>query len=220
MKAAIIVFPGTNREHDMAGAIVRAGGAPTLVWHGEATLPEADLIVLPGGFAHGDYLRCGAMAARSPIMGDVIRKAGQGVPTLGVCNGFQVLTEAGLLPGALMRNAGLKFICRDVMLRVSNADTRFTRAYAAAQVIRTPMAHHDGNYFADDATLDELEGENRVVFRYDGKNLNGSRRAIAGIVNQAGNVMGMMPHPENMTEAALGGRDGCGLFDSLMGGAA
>ena len=218
MEAAVIQFPGTNREQDMIAALrLATGKAPRLVWHGETVLPAAiDLIVLPGGFSFGDYLRSGAIAARSPIMGDIVKKAGEGVLVLGVCNGFQALCEVGLLPGALMRNASLKFVCRTVRLRVENNTTAFTGNYAAGQVIDCPVAHHDGNYFAEPATLDRLEGEQQVVFRYaDGTNPNGSQRDIAGIVNGAGNVLGMMPHPENLVEAAHGGTDGLALFTSL-----
>lgn len=194
-----------------------------MVWHGETVLPECDLIVLPGGFSHGDYLRSGAMAARAPIMRAVIAKARAGTPVLGLCNGFQIMTEAGLLPGALMRNAGLKFICRDVFLRVENNDSLFTRGYARGQTIRIPISHHDGNYFADAATLDRLESTGRVAFRYcaaDGAvtaaaNPNGSLHNIAGILNEAGNVLGMMPHPERLIAPELGGSDGRAMFDAL-----
>ena len=217
MKAVVVIFPGTNRERDMAAALKRASGrAPDFVWHGETALPDADLIVLPGGFSFGDYLRSGAIAARSPIMPEVVRRAHGGTHVLGVCNGFQSLCEAGLLPGVLMRNASLKFVCREVRLEVVNAETAFTRAYRAGQVIRSPVAHHDGNYFADTATLDRLEAEGRVVFRYaQNTNPNGSQRDIAGIANEAGNVLGMMPHPENLIEDAHGGTDGLPLFESI-----
>ncbi|MCB1391568.1 MAG: phosphoribosylformylglycinamidine synthase subunit PurQ [Rhodobiaceae bacterium] len=228
MKSAIILFPGTNRERDMAAAIKRASGNdPLIVWHGETSLPDVDLIVLPGGFSYGDYLRCGAIAANSPVMPEVIRRAKAGTFVLGVCNGFQMLTETGLLPGALMRNASLSFVCRDVHLKVENTQTPFTSAYSAGQVIRVPVAHGDGNYFADTETLDRLEGEGRVVVRYcDGKgavtdaaNPNGSQRGIAGILNQAGNVLGMMPHPEDMTDIRQGGLDGLPLFTSIASAA-
>ena len=217
MKAAVIQFPGTNRERDMLAALrLVADAEPLLVWHGESALPPADLIVLPGGFSYGDYLRAGAIAAHSPVMRDVVRKAAAGVLVLGVCNGFQALCEAGLLPGALMRNASLKFVCREVTLMVANNRTPFTSSFAPGERLRCPVAHHDGNYFADGATLDRLDGENRVVFRYaDGTNPNGSQRDIAGIVNAAGNVLGMMPHPEDRVEAAHGGADGLALFTSL-----
>jgi phosphoribosylformylglycinamidine synthase subunit PurQ / glutaminase len=220
MKSAIILFPGTNRERDMAAALKRATGRePLLVWHGETELPAVDLIVLPGGFSFGDYLRSGAIAARSPIMPDVVRRARDGVLVLGVCNGFQTLCEAGLLPGVLMRNASLKFVCREVKLEVVNTQTPFTRAYRPRQVIRCPVAHHDGNYFADEATLDRLDAEGRVVFRYaEGTNPNGSRRDIAGILNESGNVLGLMPHPEDLTDEAHGGLDGLPLFRSLASG--
>ena len=192
------------------------GTAPVMVWHGDSELPEGlDLIGIPGGFSYGDYLRSGAMAARSPIMRAVSEAAERGVAVLGVCNGFQVLTEAGLLPGALMRNAGIDFVCRDVPLVVENAQSIFTSRYAQGQTISIPVAHHDGNYFADDVTLDRLEGEGRVAFRYAGP-VNGSARNIAGLLNAAGNVLGMMPHPERRIEAAHGGSDGRGLFEGLL----
>jgi len=224
MRSAVIVFPGSNCDRDVQVALrASAGTEPVMAWHGDAELPAVDLIVVPGGFSYGDYLRAGAMAAHSPVMREVVARAQAGVPVLGICNGFQVLCEAGLLPGALMRNAGLKFVCRDVYLRVENAQTLFTAGYAAGQVVRMPVAHHDGNYFADAATLDALESEGRVAFRYcapDGAatgdaNPNGSARNIAGILNAAGNVLGMMPHPERLAEPALGGTDGRALFDAL-----
>lgn len=224
MKAAIVLFPGSNRENDMAAALEAASGTrPDVVWHGESELPKADLIVLPGGFAHGDYLRCGAMAAHSPIMRAVVERAQRGTPVLGVCNGFQVLTEAGLLPGALMRNASLRFVCRDVHLRVENSQTLFTNRYEAGQVIKVPVAHGDGNYFADEETLNRLEGEGRVAFRYvspageltEEDNPNGSIRAIAGIYNESKTVLGLMPHPENAIDAAFGSADGKALFDGI-----
>jgi phosphoribosylformylglycinamidine synthase subunit PurQ / glutaminase len=186
------------------------------VWHGEAELPERlDFIALPGGFSYGDYLRCGAMAARSPIVRAVVEAANKGVPVLGVCNGFQVLTESGLLPGALMRNAQLKFVCRTVPLTVENSQSLFTAGYEQGATIHLPVAHHDGNYFADEATLDRLEGEGRVAFRY-GDDCNGSQRAIAGVLNASGNVLGMMPHPERAIEPELGGSDGRALFESAV----
>jgi len=201
----------------MAAALCRATGRePAIVWHGETTLPPVDLIVLPGGFSFGDYLRSGAIAARSPIMPDVAKRATAGVLVLGVCNGFQTLCEAGLLPGVLMRNASLKFVCREVKLEVANTQTPFTRRYRPRQIIRCPVAHADGNYFADPATLDRLEGEGRVVFRYaEATNPNGSLRDIAGILNERGNVLGMMPHPEDLTDVAQGGTDGLPLFQGL-----
>ena len=216
MKAAVIVFPGSNCDRDLAVAIETiTGTAPTMVWHRDTELPEGlDLIALPGGFSYGDYLRSGAMSARSPIMAAVVSAATQGRAVLGVCNGFQVLTEAGLLPGALMRNAGLDFICRDVGLRVENSQTMFTAHYEAGETIRIPVAHHDGNYFADAPTLDRLEGEGRVVLRYT-EQVNGSARAIAGIVNEGGNVLGLMPHPERLVEAEQGGTDGRRMFEAL-----
>jgi phosphoribosylformylglycinamidine synthase len=220
MRAAIILFPGTNRERDMAAALKRAtGSAPQIVWHGETTLPPVDLVVLPGGFSFGDYLRSGAIAARSPIMPEIARRAADGVLVLGVCNGFQTLCEAGLLPGVLMRNASLRFVCRDVRLEVVNTITPFTRSYRPRQVIRCPVAHADGNYFADEGTLDRLENEDRIVFRYaESTNPNGSRRDIAGILNEGGNVLGMMPHPEDLTDEAQGGFDGLPLFQGLAAG--
>jgi phosphoribosylformylglycinamidine synthase len=220
MKSALILFPGTNRERDMAAALKRATGtAPTVVWHTETEFPSFDLLVLCGGFSFGDYLRSGAIAARSPVMSEVIRRANDGVTVLGVCNGFQTLCEAGLLPGVLMRNASLKFVCREVKLEVATTQTAFTHRYRAGQVIRCPVAHHDGNYFADPATLARIEGDNRVVFRYaEGTNPNGSLKDIAGIVNERGNVLGMMPHPEDLVEEAHGGTDGLGLFESIASG--
>ncbi|MCL6250705.1 phosphoribosylformylglycinamidine synthase subunit PurQ [Altererythrobacter sp. KTW20L] len=218
MRAAVITFPGSNCDRDMAVAIEKVSGkAPLRVWHGDAELPQGlDFIALPGGFSYGDYLRSGAMAAKSPVMQGVIAAAARGVAVLGVCNGFQVLTEAGLLPGALMRNAGQTFICRTVPLKVENNQSLFTNRYAAGQVIQIPVAHHDGNYFADDATLDRLEGDGRVAFRF-GENCNGSRRDIAGILNAGGNVLGMMPHPERAIEQDHGGTDGRALFESVIG---
>jgi phosphoribosylformylglycinamidine synthase len=218
MKAAVIVFPGSNCDRDLAVAFRDLTGHETkMVWHGETSLPEGlDIVGVPGGFSYGDYLRSGAMAARSPIMRAVADAAARGVAVLGVCNGFQVLTETGLLPGALMRNAGLNFVCRDVDLTVGTSQTMFTSRYEDGEEIVIPVAHHDGNYFADDATLDRLEGEGRVAFRYAG-DVNGSARGIAGIVNDAGNVLGMMPHPERMIESAHGRTDGRRLFEGLVG---
>ncbi len=217
MRAAVIQFPGSNCDRDMAVAIRDITGADTsIVWHRESALPTGlDLIAIPGGFSYGDYLRSGAMAARSPVMQAVIAAAGRGVPVLGVCNGFQILTEAGLLPGALMRNAGIRFVCRTVGLTVENSQSMFTSGYAAGEKIHIPVAHHDGNFFADDATLDRLEGEGRVAFRY-AEPVNGSARNIAGVFNDAGNVLGMMPHPERMIEAMQGGSDGRRLFEGLI----
>jgi phosphoribosylformylglycinamidine synthase subunit PurQ / glutaminase len=222
MKSAVIVFPGLNRDRDMIAALTKVSGtAPAIVWHQDADLPDVDLIVIPGGFSYGDYLRCGAIAARSPIMDIVRTRAAAGVKVLGVCNGFQILIEAGMLPGALMRNTSLKFVCREVKLEVTNADTDFTRGYAQGQIIRCPVAHHDGNYFADSATLQRLEGDGRVAFRYaEGTNPNGSLNDIAGIFNETRNVLGLMPHPENLIEAAHGGDDGRALFSGLLGAAA
>ena len=218
-RSAVITFPGSNCDRDMAVALEAVSGVPAFrVWHGDAELPERlDFIALPGGFSYGDYLRSGAMAARSPIMQAVVAAAGRGVPVLGVCNGFQVLTEAGLLPGALMRNAGQAFVCRTVRLTVATSQSLFTAGYEAGQTVHFPVAHHDGNYFADEATLDRLEGEGRVAFRY-AEPVNGSRRQIAGVLNEAGNVLGMMPHPERAIEPELGGSDGRALFESAVRG--
>jgi len=220
-RSAVITFPGSNCDRDMADALEKISGtAPHRVWHGDADLPDGlDFIALPGGFSYGDYLRSGAMAARSPIMQAVIAAAGRGVPVLGVCNGFQVLTEAGLLPGALMRNAGIRFVCREVTLKVENTQSLFTAGYSVGQELRIPVAHHDGNYFADEATLDRIEGEGRVAFRY-AEAVNGSARDIAGVLNDAGNVLGMMPHPERAIEAAHGGTDGRALFEAAIKGLA
>ena len=218
-RAAVVTFPGSNCDRDLADALEKVSGAPAIrVWHGDAELPERlDFIGLPGGFSYGDYLRCGAMAARSPIVRAVVEAAGRGVPVLGVCNGFQVLTESGLLPGALMRNAQLKFVCRTVPLEVENSQSLFTAGYEQGETIHLPVAHHDGNYFADEATLDRLEGEGRVAFRY-GENCNGSQRAIAGVLNAQGNVLGMMPHPERAIEPEMGNSDGRVLFESAVEG--
>ncbi|MCL6699836.1 phosphoribosylformylglycinamidine synthase subunit PurQ [Sphingomonas sp. NSE70-1] len=217
MKSAVLVFPGSNCDRDLAVAIEQVTGrAPAMVWHREAELPDGtDFIAIPGGFSYGDYLRSGAMAARSPIMRAVSEAAGRGVPVLGICNGFQVLTEAGLLPGALMRNAGLHFVCRPVGLKVENSQSIFTSAYRAGEEISIPVAHHDGNYQADAETLDRLESEGRVAFRYTGE-VNGSARSIAGIINAQGNVLGMMPHPERALETAHGNTDGRRLFEGLL----
>ncbi|HVL79327.1 MAG TPA: phosphoribosylformylglycinamidine synthase subunit PurQ [Sphingomicrobium sp.] len=217
MKSAVIVFPGSNCDRDLAVAVEQVTGqAPAMVWHKESALPEGiGLIAIPGGFSYGDYLRSGAMAARSPVMQAVGDAAARGVPVLGICNGFQVLTEAGLLPGALMRNAGLNFVCRSVPLRVENSQSLFTSGYEQGDIVHFPVAHHDGNYQADEATLDRLEGEGRVAFRYLGE-LNGSARNIAGIINDTGNVLGLMPHPERVIEPAHGGTDGGRLFEGLL----
>jgi phosphoribosylformylglycinamidine synthase I len=219
MKSAVVLLPGLNRDRDMIAALTKISGKPPVtVWQTDTEIGDVDLIVIPGGFSFGDYLRCGAIAARKPVMRAVAEKAAKGVPVIGVCNGFQILLEAGLLPGALMRNASLKFVCREVRLSVANANTLFTRNYAAGQIIRCPVAHHDGNYFADTETLARLEGEGQVVLRYaEGTNPNGSLNDIAGIMNAAGNVLGLMPHPEDLIEAAHGGTDGRGLFESTLG---
>jgi phosphoribosylformylglycinamidine synthase len=217
MKSVVIVFPGSNCDRDVAVAIEAVTGtAPAMVWHGESELPAGtDLIALPGGFSYGDYLRCGAIAARSAVVTSVVAAAERGVPVIGICNGFQILTEIGLLPGALMRNRRLDFVCRDVDLTVGNSQSIFTSGYEAGETIRIPVAHHDGNYFADDSTLDRLEGEGRVAFRY-AEDVNGSARGIAGLLNDRGNVLGMMPHPERRIEDAHGGTDGRRLFEGLV----
>lgn len=216
-RAAVITFPGSNCDRDMAVALEAVSGEkPLSVWHGDSALPEPiDFIALPGGFSYGDYLRSGAMAAMSPILQSVKAAADRGVPVLGVCNGFQVLTESGLLPGALMRNRAQNFICKTVELKVANTQTLFTSHYESQSLVRIPIAHHDGNYFADETTLDRLEGEGRVVFRYE-QDCNGSRRNIAGIINARGNVLGMMPHPERAIDNALGSSDGRRLFESAL----
>ena len=226
MKSAVVVFPGINRERDMARTLkMISGREPAMVWHADTALPAGtDLVVIPGGFSYGDYLRCGAIAARSPIMDAVRNHAGKGGLVLGVCNGFQILCESGLLPGVLMRNQQLKFICRDVYLRVERSDTPFTRGYNAGQVIRVPVAHGEGNYIADGESIARLEGEGRVLYRYcsargvvdERSNINGAAQSIAGIVNDQGNVLGMMPHPENHVEAIMGCTDGRGLFAGLV----
>jgi phosphoribosylformylglycinamidine synthase subunit PurQ / glutaminase len=224
MKSAVIVFPGSNREQDVADAIERATGKqPAHIWHRDTELPDVDLIVLPGGFSYGDYLRTGAIAARSPIMTEVKRRAERGTPVIGICNGFQILCEAGLLPGVLLTNASLKFICRNVNLKVETSQSLFTQRYSTGQVLSVPVAHHDGNFFADPATLDRIEEKGQVAFRYcdaDGNvttdaNRNGSARNIAGVFNGTKNVLGLMPHPENATDPLLGSTDGKPLFDAL-----
>ena len=224
MKAGVVIFPGTNRERDVAIALQAVSGRrPRMVWHGETDLAGLDLVVLPGGFSHGDYLRCGAMAARSPVMEAVRAFAAAGGHVLGVCNGFQILTEAELLPGALLRNASLRFLSQDCHLRVERADTVFTRHYRPGQVFRAPMAHGDGNYFADPGTLDRLEGEGLVALRYASPagavvpeaNPNGSARGIAGILSPNGRVMGLMPHPEDLVDPLMGGTDGLPLFAGI-----
>jgi phosphoribosylformylglycinamidine synthase I len=226
MKVVVVIFPGSNRERDLGAALsLVTGHEPIRVWHRDATLPDSDLIVLPGGFAYGDYLRCGAMAAHSPIMRDVRERAANGTPVLGICNGFQILTEAGMLPGALLPNRSLRFTCRDVHLRVENNQTIFTCGYAAGQTVRVPVAHHDGNYTADAETLDRLEDRGLVAFRYCGPdgdlahavNFNGSARAIAGILSDSRTILGLMPHPENATDPLLGSTDGRAFFTGLLG---
>lgn len=218
MKTAVIVFPGSNRDRDMFHALeLITGKRPQAVWHTETTVPDVDLVIVPGGFSYGDYLRSGAIAARSPILKDLIAKADAGVSVLGVCNGFQILTEAGLLPGALMRNADLHFVCKEVLLQTTNNTTRFSNAFEKDQVWRCPVAHHDGNYFADADTLKTIEDNGQVVFRYaNGTNPNGSINDIAGVMNAEGNVLGMMPHPENLVEPLNGGTEGRLLFESLV----
>ncbi|MFN3077309.1 MAG: phosphoribosylformylglycinamidine synthase subunit PurQ [Alphaproteobacteria bacterium] len=226
MKAAVIVFPGSNCDRDVAVALgTSLGSRPLMVWHREGSLPEGiGLIVVPGGFSYGDYLRAGAMAAHSPVMREVKRRAEAGVPVLGICNGFQILTEAGLLPGVLMRNAGLRFLCRDVCLRVESDDSLFTDGYDTGQVIRLPIAHHDGNYFADEETMKRLRDNEQIAFRYctkDGEvtaeaNPNGSRENIAGVFNRERRVLGLMPHPERLADSVLGGTDGRPMFNRLV----
>jgi phosphoribosylformylglycinamidine synthase I len=217
VKSAVIVFPGSNCDRDMAEALrLVTGRSPAMVWHRDSALPDGlDLVAIPGGFSYGDYLRAGAMAAQSPVMRAVREAAERGVAVLGVCNGFQVLTEARLLPGALMRNAGISFVCRDVPLKVENSQSAFTCRYEAGEEIVLPVAHHDGNYHADSETLDRLEGDGRVAFRYADQ-VNGSARNIAGIINEAGNVLGMMPHPERAVEEVHGRTDGLRLFEGLL----
>ena len=217
MRAAVIVFPGSNCDRDVAVCLEAAGAGVVMVWHADTQLPQCDLIVLPGGFSYGDYLRCGSMAANSPIMREVVARAGTGTAVLGICNGFQVLTECGLLPGVLMRNRELNFVCRNTRLNVLRTDTPFTHLYAEAEEIIIPVAHNEGNYFADDETLKRLQGENRIAFTYAaGDNPNGACLNIAGITDATGRVLGMMPHPERRAETPLGGEDGRRLFDCAM----
>ena len=216
MRAGVVLFPGTNRDRDMAAALRQATGrVPLMLWHRESTLPPLDLVVLPGGFSHGDYLRCGAMAAHSPVMASIRAFADAGGYVLGVCNGFQILTEAHLLPGALLRNAGMRFLSHDCRLRVECCDTAFTRHWRRGDVFRAPLAHGDGNYVADSETLDRLEGEGQVAFRYEGGSPNGSARDIAGVLSRNRRVLGLMPHAENMVDPATGGIDGRPLFSAL-----
>ena len=224
MKAAVIVFPGSNCDRDIQVSLRKSmGDEPLMVWHGDSSFDYVDLIAIPGGFSYGDYLRAGAMAAKSPVMREIIARANKGVPVLGICNGFQILTESGMLPGALMRNAALKYVCRDINLRVEANNTAFTQGYNVGDVLRIPIAHHDGNYYADADTLSELEDYNRVAFRYTDAsgnqavdaNPNGSQNDIAGILNKNRNVLGMMPHPERLADAELGGEDGKRMFDGL-----
>jgi len=225
MKSAVIVFPGSNCDRDAKVALEDVtGGEVIMQWHGDADMPDVDLIVVPGGFSYGDYLRCGAIAGNSPVMREVKKRADAGTPVIGICNGFQVLTEVGLLPGVLMRNADLKFVCKDVHLSVETASTVFTGQYKKGQVIRIPIAHHDGNYYADEDTLKALNDDDRIAFRYvsaegkrgNGANPNGSLDDIAGILNEKRNVLGMMPHPERLADPALGGTDGRPMFEGLL----
>ena len=216
MKSAVIVFPGSNCDRDAAVALQNATGRPpTMVWHNDNEFPKVDLIVVPGGFSYGDYLRAGAMAGNSPVMREVVAHAKSGTPVLGICNGFQVLTETGLLPGALIRNAGLTFVCKSVSLSVETSNSIFTTGYDKSDLITIPIAHHDGNYFASNDTLELLENEDRIAFRYSGENPNGSQRNIAGILNEGRNVLGMMPHPERAADARHGSTDGIALFAAL-----
>lgn len=217
MKTAVIVFPASNCDRDAATALEKVTGLkPDMIWHRETEIPrDVQLVIIPGGFSYGDYLRCGAMASRSPILQDLVRKADKGLPIAGFCNGFQILTEAGLLPGALMRNKGLKFVCRPETLSVVNKDTRFTSRYKSVDNVIFPVAHHDGNYYADDETLKRLEKEGRILFKYE-DNPNGSLNDIAGICNEAGNVFGMMPHPERAVDPKHGGTDGLDFFKSII----
>ena len=218
MQASVIVFPGSNCDRDVAICLEAATGKkPNMVWHGDSDLPYSDVIVLPGGFSYGDYLRCGSMAANSPIMKEVVLKAQKGAAVMGICNGFQVLTECGLLPGVLMRNAALNFVCRNTRLIVDNNTTPFTGLYQQGEEVIIPVAHNEGNYFADDETLNELSSEGRIVLSYaPDDNPNGACRNIAGICDSSGRVMGMMPHPERRAEAALGGEDGKRMFTGLV----
>lgn len=225
MKAAVIVFPGSNCDRDVAVALHQSTGKPpAMIWHRDTSLPDLDLIVVPGGFSYGDYLRCGAMGAHSPVMKEIKKAADKGVRVLGICNGFQVITEAGLLPGVLMRNRGLKYVCKDVYLKVEDSQSAFTTKYAVGDVVRIPIGHGEGNYYADDETLNRLEGEGLVAFRYctpagaltDDANPNGSQRHIAGVFNKSRTVLGMMPHPERLSDPKLGGTDGRKMFESLV----
>lgn len=225
MKAGVVVFPGSNCDRDAAVTLQAVTGSPAqMIWHGDRDMPDCDLIVVPGGFSYGDYLRSGAMAAHSPICRAIVEKAKKGVPVLGICNGFQVLTETGLLPGALMRNASLRYICKDIHIRPERTDTIFTRGYEPGKAIRIPIAHKDGNYYADSETLDRLEGEGCIAFRYcdargevtEAANPNGSQRNIAGLYSGDGRILGMMPHPERLADEMLGGIDGRALFESVV----
>ncbi|WP_332065506.1 phosphoribosylformylglycinamidine synthase subunit PurQ [Bartonella sp. CB189] len=218
MKTAIIQLPGLNRDHDMIAALTHITGIePLKIWQTEATIPNVDVIIIPGGFSYGDYLRCGAIAARTPVLQAVREKAQKGTTIIGICNGFQILLEAGLLPGTLMRNASLKFVCRKIKLEVVNANTKFSRYYSKGQIINCPVAHHDGNYFVDNETLKQMEDNGQIIFRYaENTNPNGSINDIAGITNKNGNILGMMPHPENFIEPAHGGSDSRLLFQSVL----
>ncbi|GHF59286.1 phosphoribosylformylglycinamidine synthase subunit PurQ [Seohaeicola zhoushanensis] len=217
MKAAVIVFPGSNCDRDLAEAFRAAGADVTMVWHKDSDLPKGvDIVGIPGGFSFGDYLRCGAIASRSPICSAVVEHTKRGGYAMGVCNGFQVLTETGILPGALLRNAGLKYICKTVQLKVETSNSAFTSGYNAGDVLGIPIAHHDGNYYADAATLDALKGEDRVAFTY-AENPNGSQRDIAGVLSANRRVLGMMPHPERAADPGHGGTDGAAMFRALVG---
>ena len=215
MKAAVIVFPGSNCDRDLAVAFEAAGAEVQMVWHKDTALPQVDMVGVPGGFSFGDYLRCGAIAAKSPICSAIKGHAERGGYVMGICNGFQVLTETGLLPGALLRNAGLKYVCRTVGLKVETSASAFTQGYNAGDVLGIPIAHHDGNFFADDETVPMLKGEDRVAFTYT-DNPNGSRGDIAGILSENRRVLGMMPHPERAADAGHGGTDGAAMFRALM----
>jgi len=216
MKASVIVFPGSNCDRDVKVALEGCGANVTMVWHGEKELPNSDIVILPGGFSYGDYLRCGSIAAQSPIMKEIKAHAEKGGYVLGICNGFQILTETQMVPGTLMRNSGLKFICQDVQLTPANTDSAFTKGYGNKETITIPIAHHDGNYYVEDDELKSLQDNNQIAFRYTDKNPNGSVDNIAGVLNKKGNILGMMPHPERLWEPALGGTDGRILFDSLI----
>lgn len=225
MKAGVVVFPGSNCDRDVAVALEQSTGTKTaMIWHRDTDLPDLDLIVVPGGFSYGDYLRCGAMAAHSPVMQEIKRRAAKGTRVLGICNGFQIIAEAGLVPGVLLRNRDLKYVCKDVFLRVEDSQSAFTAKYKVGDIVRIPIGHGEGNYFADAETLDRLEGDGLVAFRYcaadgavtENANPNGSQRNIAGVFNKSRTVLGMMPHPERLSDPKLGGTDGRAMFDALV----